>query len=225
MTVSRATTFKRRTLTKGVAWAVPAVLASAAVPAFAASRCQTAEGHGFARSSRWAIANPATGALASPASNGPAVINGKEYWISQTTALGDEKAVITLTTSYLASDDGEGELKPGCKYTFRYFVVASDTNHGGRKGDVKLDIQLRNPSGVLVRNTGHSYTTKSGQNTNKTTSVPFNTEVAARGVNFTAREGLYHLEITITVAAEGNRREKVAARGIGITSPYFEFSG
>ena len=118
------------------------MLASAAVPAFAASRCQTAEGHGFARSSRWAIANPATGALASPASNGPAVINGKEYWISQTTALGDEKAVITLTTSYLASDDGEGELKPGCKYTFRYFVVASDTNHGGRKGDVKLDIQL-----------------------------------------------------------------------------------
>ena len=163
--------------------------------------------------------------MASPASNGPAVINGKEYWISQTTALGDEKAVITLTTSYLASDDGEGELKPGCKYTFRYFVVASDTNHGGRKGDVKLDIQLRNPSGVLVRNTGHSYTTKSGQNTNKTTSVPFNTEVAARGVNFTAREGLYHLEITITVAAEGNRREKVAARGIGITSPYFEFCG
>ena len=84
------------------------MLASAAVPAFAASRCQTAEGHGFARSSRWAIANPAMGALESPASNGPAVINGKEYWISQTTALGDEKAVITLTTSFLASDDGEG---------------------------------------------------------------------------------------------------------------------
>ena len=74
-------------------------------------------------------------------------------------------------------------------------------------------------------NSGHTYTTKPRQNTNKSTSVPLGGQVSAHEVYVTAQEGLYRLETVITVAAEEKRRDKVVARAIGITSPCFEFAG
>ena len=44
MSHSPARTFNRRTFAKGVGWAAPAVVASAAVPAYAASICEVRTG-------------------------------------------------------------------------------------------------------------------------------------------------------------------------------------
>ena len=130
-------------------------------------------------------------------------------------------------TAYRAGYDSEAQLRPGCRYSFKYSVAAHDADHGRRKGkgDVKLDVYLYDPDGVQVRNSGHTYTTKPRQNTNKSTSVPLGGQVSAHEVYVTAQEGLYRLETVITVAAEEKRRDKVVARAIGITSPCFEFAG
>ena len=204
----------RRTVTKGIAWAVPAVLSAATVPAFAASGCEDVPGSSFAQLERWSISNPASGELISPASNGIKIIGGQEYWI-------------VLRTAYRAGYDSEAQLRPGCRYSFKYSVAAHDADHGRRKGkgDVKLDVYLYDPEGVQVRNSGHTYTTKPRQNTNKSTSVPLGGQVSAHEVYVTAQEGLYRLETVITVAAEEKRHDKVVARAIGITSPCFKFAG
>ena len=217
----------RRTVTKGIAWAVPAVLSAVTVPAFAASGCEDVPGPSFAQLERWSISNPTSGELISPASNGIKIIGGQEYWMSESTAAGNEKASIVLRTAYRADYDSEAQLRPGCRYSFKYSVAAHDADHGRRKGkgDVKLDVYLYDPDVVQVRNSGHTYTTKPRQNTNKSTSVPLGGQVSAHEVYVTAQEGLYRLETVITVAAEEKRRDKVVARAIGITSPCFEFAG
>ena len=71
----------RRTVTKGIAWAVPAVLSAVTVPAFAASGCEDVPGPSFAQLERCSISNPASGELISPASNGIKIIGGQEYWM------------------------------------------------------------------------------------------------------------------------------------------------
>ena len=217
----------RRTIAKGMAWAVPAVLTSAVVPAFAASRCEGVAGPSFAQLERWSIANPVSGELGSSALNGVEIIGGQEYWMSRSTALGDDKAIIILSTSYRAGYNSESHMRPGCRYFFRYSVAAQESAHSNRKGkgDVKLEVFLYAPDGNPVRHSEHIFTTKPKQDTNKTTSVPLGGQVFAPNVQFTAQEGTYRLEIIITVAAEETRREKVVARGIGVTSPYFEFAG
>lgn len=55
----------RRNLTRGALWAVPAIAASTAVPAFAASAddCKTVKGPDFTQVGGWMITNPASGAL------------------------------------------------------------------------------------------------------------------------------------------------------------------
>ena len=147
--------------------------------------------------------------------------------MSESTAVGNEKASIVLRTAYRADYDSEAQLRPGCRYSFKYSVAAHDADHGRRKGkgDVMLDVYLYDPDGVQVRNSGHTYTTKPRQNTNKSTSVPLGGQVSAHEVYVTAQEGLYRLETVITVAAEEKRHDKVVARAIGITSPCFEFAG
>lgn len=156
-------------LLKVIAWAVPAVLSAVTVPAFAASGCEDVPGPSFAQLERWSISNPASGELISPASNGIKIIGGQEYWMSESTAVGNEKASIVLRTAYRAGYDSEAQLRPGCRYSFKYSVAAHDADHGRRKGkgDVKLDVYLYDPDGVQVRNSGHTYTTKPRQNTNK----------------------------------------------------------
>ena len=140
----------RRTVTKGIAWAVPAVLSAVTVPAFAASGCEDVPGPSFAQLERWSISNPASGELISPASNGIKIIGGQEYWMSESTAVGNEKASIVLRTAYRAGYDSEAQLRPGCRYSFKYSVAAHDADHGRRKGkgDVKLDVYLYDPEGV-----------------------------------------------------------------------------
>ena len=217
----------RRTVTKGIAWAVPAVLSAVTVPAFAASGCEDVPGPSFAQLERCSISNPASGELISPASNGIKIIGGQEYWMSESTAVGNEKASIVLRTAYRAGYDSEAQLRPGCRYSFKYSVAAHDADHGRRKGkgDVKLDVYLYDPDGVQVRNSGHTYTTKPRQNTNKSTSVPLGGQVSAHEVYVTAQEGALPSRNCYYCCRRRKTRDKVVARAIGITSPCFEFAG
>ena len=52
-----ARTFNRRTFAKGVGWAAPAVVASAAVPAYASSVCETKPPLKFDEKNRWVFQN------------------------------------------------------------------------------------------------------------------------------------------------------------------------
>ena len=71
MSHSPARTFNRRTFAKGVGWAAPAVVASAAVPAYAASICEVRTAPSFRQAGAWAFRNPESGVLKAPASNQP----------------------------------------------------------------------------------------------------------------------------------------------------------
>ena len=148
-------------------------------------------------------------------------VQGREYWMSQSTAGGARPATIMLEAGYLADNTSAGILKPGCAYSLKYYVSATDVTSSARKADATLAVRMIDTDGRVMMGSFAQYTTEQRPLSRFTTSVPFGVAVESREFTFTAKAGVYRFIATIEVPAAGTGRPPAAARGIGITSPDF----
>lgn len=214
----------RRTLAKGAAWATPIVLASAVAPAIAVSRCEPRDAPSFSHTESWAIQNPASGKLRKKESNGEVQANGKDYWMSYTTALGNNPAVVKLTGGFAAGAKDDTLLGLACRYQVRVYVSAVETSlkvEEKYRGNIKLTMTLYDPDGLPVQGKRLFYTTDPA-GSGHFVSVPLDQEIQIVGWEFESREGVYRFEASFEVPPEGTGLYKVNSRGIGFTSPIFE---
>ena len=223
MSHSPARTFNRRTFAKGVGWAAPAVVASAAVPAYAASICEVRTAPSFRQAGAWTFRNPESGVLKAPASNQPANKFGKQYWISNTTALGTTPAVIKISAGFEASAGGGAILNTACSYRVYMHVAAFETSaaSGEYRGNPKLSLILRDPKGRTINGKVLRYTTDPNGVQGYTT-VPLGQEIKTVEWNLKAIPGVYSFEAVYDIPAEGVEARRIQNRGLAFTPPTFE---
>ncbi len=75
-------------------------------------------------------------------------VQGREYWMSQSTAGGARPATIMLEAGYLADNTSAGILKPGCAYSLKYYVSATDVTSSARKADATLAVRMIDTDGA-----------------------------------------------------------------------------
>lgn len=223
MSHSPTRTFTRRTLAKGAAWAAPAVVASAAVPAYAASTCEARTAPSFKKAGAWTIKNPESGLLKSPVSNHPTELHKKQYWVSNTTALGNTPAVIKISTGFEAKAGSGSILNTSCSYRVYLHVAAIETRAaaGEYRGNPTLSLTLRDPQGRIINGNILRYTTDPNGVQGHTT-VPLGQEIKTVEWTLKAIPGVYSFEAVYNVPAEGSEARKVQNRGLAFTVPTFE---
>ena len=225
MPKNNPTPINRRTVAKGIAWATPAVVASTAVPAVAASRCEPKNAPGFRQAGSWVIKNPESGQLKSAVSNRPSTIRGREYWVSNTTALGTEPATIRITTGFESGTDENSTLNTACgDYRVRIYMMATETRaaSGEYRGNPKVTITLRDPKGRLINGKTLRYTTDPDGETGGYAAVPLGKDTPAQEWTLKAIPGVYRFEAVFDIPAEGTENRRVQNRGLGFSVPVFE---
>ncbi|WP_455111769.1 ornithinee aminotransferase [Rothia mucilaginosa] len=211
----------RRNLTRGALWAVPAIAASTAVPAFAASAddCKTVKGPDFTQVGGWMITNPASGALQSRTKNKPvtAPVTGQAWW-SMENATSPNPATIRLMSVYEATHGPEGDLNLNCgEFVMTYNVSAVEATTGTTHLHPSMDIYLFSPEGEIIDRqvfttdpTGKATVmTRNGKTqTVQGQVIPFASSVNDQATGISARfalrgdklmEGMYQFEVVITV--------------------------
>ena len=222
---NKSISINRRAVAKGVAWATPIVVASTAVPAVAASRCDPKSAPGFRQAGSWAIKNPDRGKLKSAGSNRPSTFHGKEYWISNTTALGEEPATIRITAGFESGADDSSILNTECgMYRVRIYMTAIETRaaSGEYRGNPKVTITLRDPRGKLINGKTLRYTTDPAGQPGGFIPVTLGEDIQAQEWTLKAIPGVYRFEAVFDVPAEGLESRRVQNRGLGFTVPIFE---
>ena len=211
----------RRNLTRGALWAVPAIAASTAVPAFAASAddCKTVKGPDFTQVGGWMITNPASGALQSRTKNKPVTApeTGQAWW-SMENATSPNPATIRLMSVYEATHGPEGDLNLNCgEFVMTYNVSALEATTGTTHLHPSMDIYLFSPEGKIIDRqifttdpTGKATVmTRNGKtHTVQGQVIPFASSVNDKATGISARfalrgntlmEGMYQFEVVITV--------------------------
>ena len=115
MDTSKGTSLNRRALAKGATWAVPAVMASAAVPAYASSVCETKPPLKFNEKSRWVFQNTGSANLYSRDGFRAITYQQQEFFTSLSTvdydkSRTDKPQIAVVRGSYEASSTGGRSL-------------------------------------------------------------------------------------------------------------------
>lgn len=236
----------RRNLTRGALWAVPAIAASTAVPAFAASAddCKAVKGPDFTQVGGWMITNPASGALQSRTKNKPVTApeTGQAWW-SMENATSPNPATIRLMSVYEATHGPEGDLNLNCgEFVMTYNVSALEATTGTTHLHPSMDIYLFSPEGEIIDRqvfttdpTGKATVmTRNGKTqTVQGQVIPFASSVNDRATGISARfalrgdklmEGMYQFEVVITVPTireNGNLDTSKQVNAIAFTPPTF----
>ena len=236
----------RRNLTRGALWAVPAIAASTAVPAFAASAddCKTVKGPDFTQVGGWMITNPASGALQSRTKNKPvtAPVTGQAWW-SMENATSPNPATIRLMSVYEATHGPEGDLNLNCgEFVMTYNVSALEATTGTTHLHPSMDIYFFSPEGEIIDRqvfttdpTGAATVmTRNGKTqTVQGQVIPFASSVNDKATGISARfalrgdklmEGMYQFEVVITVPTireNGTVDTNKQVNAIAFTPPTF----
>ena len=236
----------RRNLTRGALWAVPAIVTSTTVPAFAASAddCKTVHGPDFTQVGGWMITNPASGALQSRTKNKPvtAPVTGQAWW-SMESATSPNPATIRLMSVYEATHGPEGDLNLNCgEFVMTYNVSALEATTGTMHLHPSMDIYFFSPAGEIIDR--QIFTTDpSGKATVMTRNgktqtvqgqvIPFASSVNDQATGISARfalrgnklmEGMYQFEVVITVPTiqeNGKVDTNKQVNAIAFTPPTF----
>ena len=158
MTLSSSGT-SRRTLAKGAAWAAPVLLASTAIPAYAASMCESYRSN---FNSGFSLQNPVSGSLWRPQSN--RVNDGSDgvpYFYAGTSALNVEGALIRHTGLISSGDPSNSNLKTGCTYQVSYDISSIASITGADLHPI-MTAYLLSPSGAEVSGSRVSYSVTPG---------------------------------------------------------------
>lgn len=219
MTLSSSGT-SRRTLAKGAAWAAPVLLASTAIPAYAASMCESYRSN---FNSGFSLQNPVSGSLWVPGSN--RVYNGNDgvpYFYAGTSGGNPEGALIRHTGLISSGDPSNSNLKTGCSYRVSYDISSIASITGADLHPI-MTIYMVSPSGAEVAGSRVSYSGTAGV---ATVQVPVGArsggirkQATGRGFSFTAEAGTYRwvAEIWIPHAPNAGR----TASGLGYSAPVF----
>ena len=236
----------RRNLTRGALWAVPTIVASTAVPAFAASAddCKTVHGPDFTQVGGWMIINPASGALQSRTKNKPvtAPVTGQAWW-SMESATSPNPATIRLMSVYEATHGPEGDLNLNCgEFVMTYNVSALEATTGTMHLHPSMDIYFFSPAGEIIDRqifttdpTGKATVmTRSGKTqTVQGQVIPFASSVNDQATGISSRfalrgnklmEGMYQFEVVITVPTireNGTVDTNKQVNAIAFTPPTF----
>ena len=236
----------RRNLTRSALWAVPAIAASTAVPAFAASAddCKTVKGPDFTQVGGWMIINPASGALQSRTKNKPvtAPVTGQAWW-SMENATSPNPATIRLMSVYEATHGPEGDLNLNCgEFVMSYNVSALEATTGTTHLHPSMDIYFFSPEGKIIDRqvfttdpTGKATVmTRNGKTqTVQGQVIPFASSVNDQATGISARfalrgdklmEGMYQFEVVITVPTireNGKIDTNKQVNAIAFTPPTF----
>ena len=236
----------RRNLTRGALWAVPAIAASTAVPAFAASAddCKAVKGPDFTQVGGWMITNPASGALQSRTKNKPVTApeTGQAWW-SMENATSPNPATIRLMSVYEATHGPEGDLNLNCgEFVMTYNVSALEATTGTTHLHPSMDIYFFSPEGEIIDRqifttdpTGKATVmTRNGKTqTVQGQVIPFASSVNDKATGISARfalrgntlmEGMYQFEVVITVPTireNGTLDTNKQVNAIAFTPPTF----
>ena len=239
----------RRNLTRGALWAVPAIAASTAVPAFAASAddCKAVKGPDFTQVGGWMITNPASGALQSRTKNKPVTApeTGQAWW-SMENATSPNPATIRLMSVYEATHGTEGDLNLNCgEFVMTYNVSALEATTGTTHLHPSMDIYLFSPEGKIIDRqifttdpTGKATVmTRNGKTqTVQGQVIPFASSVNDKATGISARfalrgntlmEGMYQFEVVITVPTiqeNGTLDTNKQVNAIAFTPPTFNMT-
>ena len=239
----------RRTLTRGALWAVPAIAASTAVPALAASAddCTTVHGPDFTQVGGWMITSPASGALQSRTKNKPvtAPVTGQAWW-SMENATSPNPATIRLMSVYEATHGPEGDLNLNCgEFVMTYNVSALEATTGTTHLHPSMDIYFFSPEGEIIDRqvfttdpTGRATVmTRNGKTqTVQGQVIPFASSVNNQATGISARfalrgdklmEGMYQFEVVITVPTirENGKIDTIKqVNAIAFTPPTFNMT-
>lgn len=246
---TEARSVTRRTLTRGALWAVPAIAASTAVPALAASAddCTTVHGPDFTQVGGWMITNPASGALQSRTKNKPvtAPVTGQAWW-SMENATSPHPATIRLMSVYEATHGPEGDLNLNCgEFVMTYNVSALEATTGTTHLHPSMDIYFFSPEGEIIDRqvfttdpTGKATVmTRNGKTqTVQGQVIPFASSVNDPATGISARfalrgdklmEGIYQFEAVITVPTireNGTLDTNKQVNAIAFTPPTFNMA-
>gem|GEM_PF-183826 len=246
MDTSKGTSLNRRALAKGATWAVPAVMASAAVPAYASSVCETKPPLKFDEKNRWVFQNTGSANLYSRDGFRAITYQQQEFFTSLSTvdydkSRTDKPQIAVVRGSYEASNTGDTAFNPRCgKYRFKVDLIsmrgAAPTEN--TRLYPTLVIRLIGPDGLTVPGTEQKFTTdpKSTEAGVKILPATGTTQprpryvTAATPVTFTPKAGMYYFEAKLTAPVNysreaGVRDRNMQADGIGVTAPTFEFIG
>lgn len=219
MTLSSSGT-SRRTLAKGAAWAAPVLLASTAIPAYAASMCESYRSN---FNSGFSLQNPVSGSLWRPQSN--RVNDGSDgvpYFYAGTSAHNVEGALIRHTGLISSGDPSNSNLKTGCTYQVSYDISSIASITGADLHPI-MTAYLLSPSGAEVSGSRVSYSVTPGV---ADVRVPLGDrsrgirkQASGRGFSFTAEPGTYRwvAEIWIPQAPNAGRTPS----GLGYSAPVF----
>lgn len=219
MTLSSSGT-SRRTLAKGAAWAAPVLLASTAIPAYAASMCESYRSN---FNSGFSLQNPVSGSLWRPQSN--RVYDGSDgvpYFYAGTSAHNIEGALIRHTGLISSGDPSNSNLKTGCTYQVSYDISSIASITGADLHPI-MTAYLLSPSGAEVSGSRVSYSVTPGV---ADVRVPLGDrsrgirkQASGRGFSFTAEPGTYRwvAEIWIPQAPNAGRTPS----GLGYSAPVF----
>ena len=161
--------------------------------------------------------------MKAPASNQPTTKFGKQYWISNTTALGTTPAVIKISAGFEASAGGGAILNTACSYRVYMHVAAFETSaaSGEYRGNPKLSLTLRDPKGRTINGKILRYTTDPNGVQGYTT-VPLGQEIKTVEWTLKAIPGVYSFEAVYDIPAEGVEARRIQNRGLAFTPPTFE---
>ena len=167
MDTSKGTSLNRRALAKGATWAGPAVMASAAVPAYASSVCETKPPLKFNEKSRWVFQNTGSANLYSRDGFRAITYQQQEFFTSLSTvdydkSRTDKPQIAVVRGSYEASSTGDAAFNPRCgKYRFKVDLIsmrgAAPTEN--TRLYPTLEIRLIGPDGLTVPGTEQKFTT------------------------------------------------------------------
>lgn len=239
-------TISRRNLTRGMLWAAPAVVASTAVPAYAASGddCKPVKGPNFNQVGGWMITNPASGALQSRAGNRPVTApeTGQAWWSTEN-AVSPNPATIRLMSVYEATRGTDGDLNLNCgEFVMTFNVSALEATGGTTHLHPSMDIYLFSPQGEIISRQVFT-TDPSGKATVITRNnrlqtvtgqvVPFASSVNDPATGISARvplrgeqleEGMYQFDVVITIPTirvNGKLDTSKQVNAIAFTPPTF----